>query len=148
MWCQLDSITDTHKYVNLLSNPFQIEILSNFINQNKKLPNNLLEIWESYISNRLRMDKSSKLAKKELDVPLIKSNSKKMALLCELMNTSYIKEDDLYVLIGSTNYNSYIESPLIEKDIILNSWAFEHKNIQEFFVAELLQKLEFKELKK
>lgn len=132
-----------------ITNPFQIAILSDYINQHKALPSNTAEIWEGYITKRLENDRFGKLAKIAIKVPLIKVNSKRVALVNELMKSNIISEDNLLRVLKEnvSDYDEFVKNPLLDKSYNSNDWFFEHRNIQEYFAASVLKEHEFETIK-
>lgn len=141
----VDRLSFRKIHYDFLKNPFLVEILSDYINQNNSLPNNSIQLWENYIDKRLEFDKKNKLIKLNLNTSLIVKFSKKIALISELMKANSIKEDNIFELVPE-NMQEYLKSPLIEKDLNNNSWNFEHRNIQEFFAARYLSELSYQNI--
>ncbi|MCX7551545.1 NACHT domain-containing protein [Xanthomarina sp. F2636L] len=133
----IDSLTFDSTITEFLKNPFQVNILADYIKENKKLPSNSSELWESYISIRLTHDDNHKLVKKDLNVPLIKRLSIKTSLVNELMQRNTISNDELYEVASSnsSDFKDFKNNPLIDKNKESNEWFFEHRNIQEYFAA-------------
>ncbi|WP_309640935.1 hypothetical protein [Flavobacterium sp.] len=146
----IDSLSFNEMLYDFLKTPFQVEILANYINQYKKTPLNTFELWETYINTRLTHDKNDKLKKVELNTPLIKKFSKKISLINELMKSNIITEDNLFCSIkdNTSDFNEFKKNPLIDKKPGLENYFFEHRNIQEYFAAELISSLDFEEIKK
>lgn len=146
----IDSLSFDSTINEFLKNPFQVNILADYINTNKKLPSNSSELWESYISERLTHDDNHKLIKKSLNIPLIKRLSIKTSLVNELMQRNTISNDELYEVASSnsTDFNDFKNNPLIEKNKELDEWFFEHRNIQEYFAAKAISDREINEILK
>lgn len=136
----IDSLSFDSAITEFLKNPFQVNILADYIRENKKLPSNSSELWESYISIRLTHDDNHKLIKKGLNVPLIKRLSIKTSLVNELMQRNTISNDELYAVANSdsSDFKDFKNNPLIDKNKESNEWFFEHRNIQEYFAAKAI----------
>jgi hypothetical protein len=132
-------------HYDFLKNPFLVEILSDYINRNKSLPNDSIQLWGNYIDKRLEFDNKNKLLKLNINTFLILKYSKDISLISELMKVNSIKESDIFQLI-SEHTQEYLKNPLIEKDLNNNSWNFEHRNIQEFFAARYLSELSYQNI--
>ena len=132
-----------------INNPFQIQILSEYINEHNVLPSNTAEVWEQYILRRLKSDRVDKLAKFTINVPLIKSHSKRVALVNEMMKSNLISEDNLLRVLkrNESDYDQFVKSPLMEKSYDSDNWFFEHRNIQEYFAASALMENDFETIK-
>jgi hypothetical protein len=144
----IDSITFDSTIIEFLKNPFQVNILSDYIKENKKLPSNSSELWESYISLRLKHDDNHKLVKKNLNIPLIKRLSIKTSLINELMQRNTISNEELYEVVSSnsSDFNDFKNNPLIDKNKELDEWFFEHRNIQEYFAAKAISSRDINEI--
>lgn len=131
-----------------LKTPFQVEILANYIKENNKLPQNISEVWEVYINSRLKIDKKDKLVKLSLNIPLIKSISKKMSLINELTNVNIITDEKLYEITkhNSFDFREFKKNPFLDKQFGYDNYFFEHKNIQEYFAASTLSELPIKNI--
>jgi hypothetical protein len=136
----IDSLTFDSTITEFLKNPFQVNILADYIKENKKLPSNSSELWESYISLRLTHDDNHKLIKKSLNIPLIKRLSIKTSLVNELMQRNTISNEELYEVASSnsSDFKDFKDNPLIDKNKELDEWFFEHRNIQEYFAAKAI----------
>ena len=91
---------------------------NSWLRENKKLPSNSSELWESYISIRLTHDDNHKLIKKGLNVPLIKRLSIKTSLVNELMQRNTISNDELFEVASSdsSDFKDFKNNPLIAKN--------------------------------
>ena len=136
----IDSLSFDSTITEFLKNPFQVNILADYIKENKKLPSNSSELWESYINLRLTHDDNHKLIKKSLNIPLIKRLSIKASLVNELMQRNTISNEELYEVASSnsSDFKDFKDNPLIDKNKELDEWFFEHRNIQEYFAAKAI----------
>jgi len=144
----IDRLAFDSTITEFLKNPFQVNILADYIKENKKLPSNSSELWESYISVRLTHDDNDKLIKKSLNIPLIKRLSIKTSLVNELMQRNTISNDELYKVTSSnsSDFNHFKNNPLIDKNKELDEWFFEHRNIQEYFAAKAISSRDINEI--
>ncbi|MBO6632478.1 MAG: NACHT domain-containing protein, partial [Psychroserpens sp.] len=136
------------EYEGFLKNPFLVDIVSSYINSNNSLPKSTSELWEKYIDRRLILDEEEKLKKQTINPPLIKTYSRKLSLVNELMKTNVFNEDNLFKIVGNNreNFEEFRKNPLIEKHKGKPVWNFEHRNIQEYFAALAVSKKEFKNI--
>ena len=109
----IDNLTFDSTITEFLKNPFQVNILADYIKENKKLPSNSSELWESYINVRFTHDDNHKLVKKSLNIPLIKRLSIKTSLVNELMQRNTISNEELYEVASSnsTDFNDFKNNP-------------------------------------
>ncbi len=130
-------------HYTFLSNPYQLNLLADYIIDKNELPNNALDLWKSYIDIRLKEDKKGKFARQNLNSGLIKVESEKVALISELMKANFLTGDNLYEILED-KFEDYIKNPLIE--IFDNKYNFEHRTIQEYFSAKKMSKYEFEQI--
>ncbi|MDO8316002.1 MAG: hypothetical protein Q7T12_00570 [Flavobacterium sp.] len=144
----IDSLSFDCTITEFLKNPFQVNILADYIKENKKLPSNSSELWESYISVRLTHDDNHKLVKKGLNIPLIKRLSIKTSLVNELMQRNTVSNEELYQVASSnsTDFKDFKNNPLIDKNKESDEWFFEHRNIQEYFAAKAISERDINEI--
>ncbi|AXT63098.1 hypothetical protein D1816_23030 [Aquimarina sp. AD10] len=130
---------------NFLKNPLQIEIIASFINVKGKIPTNTAEIWKEYIDKRLARDAGFKLIRRKLNIPLIKTHSKSISLINELMRRNTFSDDDIYTILNNNtnDFKEFKKNPLMDKYINSDLWYFEHKNVQEYFAASKLSMRNF-----
>ncbi len=144
----IDELNFDADILNFLRNPFQIKILSDYINTHSKLPANSAILWSSYIDKRLSQDKKDKFKKSDFNTPLIKSYSKKISLINELSGSNFFNEDQLYKIVNgnSADAKDFKMNPLIDKIVDSENWYFEHRNIQEYFAALTISELDFDDI--
>ncbi len=144
----IDSFSFDSTITEFLKNPFQVNILADYIKENKKLPSDSSELWESYISIRLTHDDNHKLVKKGLNIPLIKRLSIKTSLVNELMQRNTVSNEELYEVASSnsTDFKDFKNNPLIDKNKESDEWFFEHRNIQEYFAAKAISGRDINEI--
>lgn len=144
----IDNLSFDSKITEFLKNPFQVNILADYIRESKKLPSNSSELWENYISIRLTHDDDDKLVKRGLNIPLIKKLSVKTSLVNELMQRNVISNDELFEVANSnsSDFKDFKNNPLIDKSKDSDEWFFEHRNIQEYFAATAISQRDINEI--
>lgn len=123
-----------------LENPYYLNLFGEYYAKNKKLPKNKCELTEKYIERRLEDDRKVKYNKAYYDKSLIRTLCKKVALTMEAMQINQIEDSKLDSLING-NKIKFTNSCFIEKVFSEDKWKFEHRNLQEFFVAKALENL-------
>lgn len=128
-----------------LQTPYYLNLFGRYYQQTKKLPTNKVQLIEKYIEKRLEDDYKVKYKNRELDKASIKLVCKKVALVMEAMQVSKISDRYLNSLL-KTDKKKYTNSCFIELVFDEDQWKFEHKNVQEYFVASALKDLEFEDI--
>lgn len=128
-----------------LQTPYYLNLFGRYYQQTKKLPTNKVQLIENYIENRLEDDYKVKYKNKELDKATTKLVCKKVALAMEAMQVSKISEPHLNSLLKKDK-KQFVNSCFVELVFDENQWKFEHKNVQEYFVASVLKDLEFEDI--
>lgn len=146
----IDKLNFGENIKDFLNTPFQVLILSEYINANRKLPNSTVELWDNYIKVRLSSDELEKLKKIKLNIHLINEYSKKLSLINELMKSNICSEDNIFKLVEKNNSNleEFKKNPLLDCTTGTKDWFFEHRNIQEYFAAVAISEKSFKEILK
>jgi hypothetical protein len=141
-------IHDNNLVIDFLKNPFQINLLADYINRNRSLPNNNLVLWESYIESRLSNDRNDKFKRTNLNIPIIKKCSSKISLINELMKSNLITEENIFDALNEmqNNFGEFLKTPFLDKNTGKEEYFFEHRNIQEYFAALLLSKHSFEKI--
>ena len=66
--------------------------------------------------------------------------------MSKLMQKNYSSQEELYAILKE-NHLDFIENPFfVELDKVTNRWSFQHKQIQEYFVAKALSEKTFIEI--
>lgn len=145
---KLDLNTDTRfnfwKYKNILENPFYLELIGEHYKRENEILLKKSILIEKYVQSRLEDDENLKFINDnqyEKDKNLIAS--KKIALSMEAMQRTSITKSEI---IGICETADIYKNPFLEQDLNSGEWYFEHKNIQEYFVAKILSTLPFKEI--
>lgn len=144
----IDDFDFNQNHLTFLRNPFQIKILSEYINTHKKLPSNTAILWKSYIDERLSYDTSDKFKRIALNPPLIKSYSKKISLINELRKSNVFNQDQLFKIAKNSSSDSkeFMLNPLLDTIPSSEDWYFEHRNIQEYFAALTISEMELDDI--
>ncbi len=147
---QLDSEDFFELYHNsaqqeFLQTPYYLNLFGRYYQQTKKLPTNKVQLIERYIENRLEDDNKIKYKNKEFEKSRIKLVCKKVALVMEAMQTSKISNSHINALLKNDN-KQFTNCCFVELVFEEEEWKFEHKNVQEYFVASVLKDLEFEQI--
>lgn len=128
-----------------IQTPFFLELLAEYYLNNKKiLPQSDAIMWDNIVDNALKIYKEKRLKEELKSIPKIKSNYEKVAFINELMQRNYFTDDELYKILKEDSIK-FIEYPYITA-IDDNKFSFEHRQMQEYFVAKLLSKREFDQI--
>tara|TARA_R110002126_G_scaffold39767_1_gene117573 strand:+ start:36121 stop:40350 length:4230 start_codon:yes stop_codon:yes gene_type:complete len=128
-----------------LQTPYYLNLFGRYYQQTNKLPTNKVQLIAKYIENRLEDDSKVKYKNKEFDKATIKLVCKKVALAMEAMQVSKISEPYLNSLLKNDK-KQFTNSCFVELVFDEEQWKFEHKNVQEYFVASALKDLEFEQI--
>lgn len=126
-----------------LENPYYLNLFGEYYQKERKLPTSKSDLIKKYVEQRLK-DDSTKFKKKGYDKSSVISACKKTALAMEAMQINEIEETELNLLLDKKN--NFIDSSFSEKVFEKDSWKFEHRNLQEYFVAKSLKNLSFEEI--
>ena len=142
----LDSISIDDKHRNYLQTPFFLNLFAEYYLKNQKTPQSDSEMWEKYIEKTIEENKTKNIKKKVINnVKLIK-DLKKVAFVNELMQKNFSTEDELDTILGE-NHLEFIENPFSgELKSDKKKWNFEHRQIQEYFVAKTLSEKSIEEI--
>jgi hypothetical protein len=133
------------KYRDILENPFYLKLLGNHYKNSGKVLLNKSRLIEKYVEYRLDEDEIQKFRNDiSFDKSEILETSKKIALAMESMQKTSISQSEITYLCGKRL--DLFKNPFLEESIEKDIWSFEHKNIQEYFVAKVLAGLEFDEI--
>jgi energy-coupling factor transporter ATP-binding protein EcfA2 len=110
------------KFAEFLKNPFQLNLLITFLKEKNTEVINLFNLWETYINNRLNNDKQNKL--NPTNLTSLKSCSKRLALINELMHQSSINEELIRRDVKcDLHFNELVKSPILEKLLNDERWS-------------------------
>ncbi|TMM52167.1 hypothetical protein FEE95_20990 [Maribacter algarum] len=133
------------KFFENIDTPFFLNLFAEYYGDNGKLPQNISQIWELYVSKALDNHKSKVIKRTVLNKPKSIKLLKMLSLINELMQKNYTTDEELYSAIGD-EYDNFIENPFIIKNEDSNYWGFIHRQIQEYFVAKSLVDKDFTEI--
>lgn len=129
------------RYRDILQNPFYLELIGNNYQVKKEIILSKAKLIDQYIINRLEEDYSVKYRNDtSFNADFYLEQSKQLSFAMESMQRSGLSDGEARAILGDTNL--LIKNPFVEQDIN-RRWSFEHKNIQESFVAKSLSKLSF-----
>jgi hypothetical protein len=143
---ELKTLNLDEKHLNYLKTPFFLKLFAEYYLEKNKTPQSDSEIWDLYVGKAIDHHITKQLKKVVLNKPKLINELKKVAFVNELMQKNYVTEDELFNTIGN-DYLSFIENPFInELKGDFKKWNFEHRQIQEYFVAKTLQERTFEEI--
>lgn len=122
-------------------NPYYLNLLGDYYQESQKLPSNKSELMERYIAKRLHDDEKSKGKTQDFDPGKILRACKKVAFSLEAMQTRNISGEQLTMLLQETK-PIFVNSGFAQRVVNADKWEFEHRNLQEFFVAKTLSNFE------
>lgn len=132
------------KYRDILQNPFYLVLLGEHYKASNEILLNKYKLIEKYVQNRLDEDEKIKFRNDPTyNKTEILETSKKIALTMEAMQKSIISSSEISGICGKIA--DVFKNPFLEQNLD-ETWSFEHKNIQEYFVAKILSKLSFQEI--
>lgn len=134
-----------YKYRDILENPFYLEILGQNYKKTGETLLNKTKLIEKYVESRLELDENNKFRNDlNFDKSEILESSKKIALALESMQRTSISKSEISFICK--NKIDVFKNPFLKETVDNDIWSFEHKNIQEYFVAKVLSKLDFEEI--
>lgn len=122
-------------------NPYYLNLLGDYYTEGQKLPSNKSELMERYIAKRLQDDERSKGRMQDFDAGAVLRICKKVAFSLEAMQTRRITGEQLTLLLGDMKLR-FVNSGFVQRVFNEDKWEFEHRNLQEFFVAKTLYNFE------
>nr|WP_315396847.1 NACHT domain-containing protein [uncultured Sphingobacterium sp.] len=131
------------KYNDLLESPFYLELIGNSYLKNGKLEISRSKLIAQYIEMRLIEDENDKFRNHIYSSGDYLTSAKTLAFAMETMQLSAIEDSKARAFIKDTSI--LIKNPFIEQSVD-KKWSFELKNIQEYFVADILSKMDLKQL--
>lgn len=118
-------------------NPYYLNLLGDYYKESQNLPSNKSELMERYTSKRLRDDEMATGKTQDFDSGQILQACKKVALSLEAMQSRRISGEQLTLLLQE-NKKVFINSGFVQRVVNQDQWEFEHRNLQEFFVAKTI----------
>ena len=135
------------KNYTYLESPFFLDLFAKYFSQKGVLPESDSEIWDLYVSETIEEHKSKQVKRSIINSHQLIIELKKVALVNELMQRSYIAESELNILVGES-YKDFIDNPFMIYNSELDNWSFQHRQIQEYFVAKSLSNKSFDDILK
>lgn len=123
-----------------LANPYYLNLMGQHFREHQNFPRNKSILMESYILNRIQDDAKRLRGNVIFDGATILLSGQKVALAMEAMQTKQISALNLEQLLG-TGKEMFLHSCFMQKAVGMDVWEFEHRNLQEFFVARALSQL-------
>lgn len=136
------TIAILNKFRVFLENPFTLNLFGSYYQENERFPNSISEAFELSIEKELNETKEKFKNRINVDIPFVKKDLMKVAFVNELMQQNQISEDDLSELIKREYKPIFEELPFLDRIPQSKSFAFRHKNYQEFFAAKYLSQFE------
>lgn len=133
------------KSEEFLTNPYYLKLLGEYYSIRKTLPINKAVLINKFVEKRLEHEKLKKFKLNRYDKSLVKKSCMKVALAMEAMQISEISDSQVLELLKSEK-EIFIDSCFIKKVYGRESWKFEHRNLQEYFVAKSIKNLGFDEI--
>lgn len=136
---------DIYKHQELLENPFYLELIGKYYQKHKIFLTNKAILIDEYVKLRLNEDKDVKYQNDvDFDTDKIISHTQKIAFALEAMQKPTLNSSEIKRVI-KIDEKEFAKNPFLEENLD-GSWSFVHKNIQEYFVAKMLQILSFEQI--
>ncbi|MCL9803887.1 hypothetical protein NAT51_00010 [Flavobacterium amniphilum] len=136
----------TESYKDYLRTPFFVNLLAEYFLTEEKLVESDAKIWEHYVNKQLEVHKIKIKKKRILNIPQEIKDLKKVAFTNELMQKNFITNKELYRILGG-DYLDFIENPfIIDLEEGKEKFSFQHRQLQEYFVAKTLSEKGFEEI--
>lgn len=139
---EIESLKLNKKQNDFLSSPFFLDLLAAYFTEKEYLPETDSEIWDLYVKKTIHEHRKKFAKKKITNAPELTKGLKKVAFVNELMHRNYINEEELNTIIGPEHIE-FVENPFLVFNSTLENWSFEHRQIQEYFVAKSLLNKDF-----
>lgn len=134
----IDRISINDKSKEFIQSPFFLRLFADFYNKSGKLPSSDSEIWNLYINETINTHKSKYIKKGLIQKPILINRLEKVAFVNELMQRNYISDKQLYEIFNHEYEEFTSNPPLLTYNSAQENWSFEHRQVQEFFVAKVL----------
>ncbi|SFZ93371.1 hypothetical protein SAMN05428642_10395 [Flaviramulus basaltis] len=136
---------DIQQHRELLENPFYLELIGSNFQKEKVLLTNKAVLIDKYVDSRLEDDRKNKYQNDiNFDTDKTISYTQRAAFALEAMQKPFLTSLEIKKVI-KLDVKEFSKNPFIEENLD-GSWSFVKKNIQEYFVARLLQDLSFNEI--
>ena len=134
-------------HYDYLESPFFLDLFAKYYLQKSTLPNSDSEIWDLYVSETIKEHRDKQIKREVLNNQQLIIELKKVSIVNELMQRSYINDSELNLLVGDS-YDYFTDNPFMVFNSELDNWSFKHRQIQEYFVAKSLSERSFEEVLK
>lgn len=137
-------LSDKHR--QYLKTPFFLNLFAEYFISERKLPDSDAKMWEIYVNKHMELQKIKVQKRRVLNIPKEIKELKKVAFLNEFQQKNFITAVELNDAIGN-NYLELIENPFfINLENEQEKFSFEHRQLQEYFVAKTLAEKKFDEI--
>jgi predicted NACHT family NTPase len=135
----------TNQLPALLRIPFYlVSLVTLFLENQNKLPENKSEIFEYLLNDRTKFDATHFRKTIELDEKrkMIFETLERLALGMEMLGRNYIINDEYEKLVPDESLRTLIKHCTVWRKIegASTTWQFEHNNFQEYLAAKALSK--------
>lgn len=143
---RLEDLSLSEKHYQYLKTPFFLNLFAEYLTSERRLPDSDAKMWEAYVYKHMELQKTKVQKRRVLNIPKEVKELKKIAFINEFQHKNFITAVELNDAIG----DSYIE--LIENPFFINleneqeKFSFEHRQLQEYFVAKTLSEKSFDEI--
>jgi hypothetical protein len=138
---------ELNKYRVFLENPFNLNLFGLFHKENGKFPLTIAEAFELSVNKELTLLNREKFVKSEqIDEIHVIHILQEIAIVNELMHQDFIEEKNIYYLFGKDDKSLVEKISFIEKNPESKSFAFRHKNYQEFLSAKYISNLKTEDI--
>lgn len=123
---------------SFINDPFKLNMVGEFYNENRRLETNPILLWDNYIQIITKRDKRHKQRKKEPKYFKLISDSQLISFLMECTKSSQISDDELIKVLSESEvrFQEFINSAIVlAKE---NYYSFEHKQLQEYLAAKFI----------
>jgi|GEM_PF-825250 len=136
---------DFYKHREILENPFYLELIGKYFKANGIILTNKAQLINEFVNSRLYEDKEVKFQNDiTFDKDRLISYTQKIAFALETMQKPNLSASEIKK-IANIDETDFAKNPFLEENIADN-WSFTFKNIQEYFVAKMLENLSFEEI--
>ncbi|MBA9072576.1 hypothetical protein GGR22_000702 [Flavobacterium gossypii] len=136
---------DFHKHREILESPFYLELIGSHFEKTGILLTNKAQLINAFVDSRLFEDEEVKFQNDTIfDKDKLISYTQKIAFALEAMQKTSLPSSQIKI-ISNINERDFAKNPFIEENLSDN-WSFAFKNIQEYFVAKMLENLSFEEI--
>jgi len=130
-----------------LENPFHLNLFCDYYTEKGKFPEKVSESINLFIDTELKKLTQKKFIKAEkIDVSHVKKQLEKVAFINELMQSTFISDDNLYELIDEDDKHIFEKISLIDRIPNSERLSFRHKSYQEIFSAKYISMLDTDEI--